>query len=179
VLLVEATERLMLEEGYAAVSSRRVAAEAGVKPALVHYYFPSMDDLFLAVLRRGAERNMARHEAARSSDRPLRAMWQLSREPHGTALLMEFAALANHRKAVRKEIAAYGRRYRRLQVAAVSAVFADYGIDDPDLTPEAVAVLMTGLANVLVLERTLGLRSGHKEAIALVEQLLDRFEPLR
>src|SRR5690349_20615746 len=50
-----ATAQIMLEEGYAASTSRRVAAKAGVKPALVHYYFPSMDDLFLAVLRDSAE----------------------------------------------------------------------------------------------------------------------------
>ena len=52
--LIQANAQIMLEEGYAAATSRRVAAKAGVKPALVHYYFPSMDDLFLAVLRAGA-----------------------------------------------------------------------------------------------------------------------------
>ena len=58
--LIQATAQIMLEEGYAAATSRRVAAKAGVKPALVHYYFPSMDELFLAVLRAGAEINLQR-----------------------------------------------------------------------------------------------------------------------
>jgi len=40
-LLIEATGALMVEEGYAAATSRRVAARAGVKPALVHYHFPN------------------------------------------------------------------------------------------------------------------------------------------
>ena len=53
--LLDAAEQLMLEEGYAAVTSRRVAAQAGLKPQLVHYYFRTMDDLFLAVFRRRAE----------------------------------------------------------------------------------------------------------------------------
>ena len=57
----------MVDEGYAAATSRRVAAKAGVKPALVHYYFPSMDDLFVAVLRDKAEDNMA--ETARATGR--------------------------------------------------------------------------------------------------------------
>jgi AcrR family transcriptional regulator len=35
--LIEATAQIMLGEGYAAATSRRVAAKAGVKPALVHY----------------------------------------------------------------------------------------------------------------------------------------------
>ena len=41
--LIEATAQIMLDEGYAAATSRRVAAKAGVKAALVHYYFPSMN----------------------------------------------------------------------------------------------------------------------------------------
>ena len=52
--LLDAAEQLMLREGYAAVSSRRVAAEAGIKPQLVHYYFRTMDDLFLETYRRRA-----------------------------------------------------------------------------------------------------------------------------
>ena len=39
-MLIAATSQIMVEEGYAAATSRRVAAQAGVKPALVHYYFP-------------------------------------------------------------------------------------------------------------------------------------------
>ena len=60
--LVDAAEQLLLEEGYAAVSSRRVGAQAGLKPQLVHYYFRSMDELFLEVFRRRADANLARFE---------------------------------------------------------------------------------------------------------------------
>src|SRR6478736_4441687 len=60
--LLDAAEELMLDEGYAAVTSRRVAAKAGLKPQLVHYYFRSMDDLFLEVFRRRADANVARVE---------------------------------------------------------------------------------------------------------------------
>ncbi len=38
-VLLDTAEQLMIEEGYAAVTSRRVASEAGLKPQLVHYYF--------------------------------------------------------------------------------------------------------------------------------------------
>ncbi|MDQ2635255.1 MAG: TetR/AcrR family transcriptional regulator, partial [Actinomycetota bacterium] len=75
--LIEATAQVMLEDGYAAATSRRVAAKAGVKPALVHYYFPTMDDLYLAVLRAGAEANLARQRQALIEDRPLHALWRL------------------------------------------------------------------------------------------------------
>ncbi len=73
-LLLDAALRLMVDEGYAAVTSRRVAAEAGLKPQLVHYYFRTMDDLFVAVVRRGAAQNLERQARALSSPQPLRAL---------------------------------------------------------------------------------------------------------
>ena len=42
--LLSAAQQLMVEDGYAAVTTRRVAAKAGLKPQLVHYYFQSMED---------------------------------------------------------------------------------------------------------------------------------------
>lgn len=60
----------MREEGYAAATSRRVAAEAGVKQALVYYYFPTMDDLFVEVLRAGAETALTRMRALLAEDDP-------------------------------------------------------------------------------------------------------------
>src|SRR6516225_639477 len=102
----------MLESGYAAVSSRRVAARAGLKPQLVHYYFRTMDDLFLALFRSRTDGGLERHAEALASDRPLRALWEVSRDPEGTALIMEFSALANHRKVIAAEIQRYGDRLR-------------------------------------------------------------------
>ncbi len=117
--LLDAAEQLMLAEGYAAVTSRRVAAQAGLKPQLVHYYFRTMDDLFLAVFRRRAEQGLERQADALASEQPLWSLWDLSRDPRGTALTMEFTALANHRKAIRAEIAASAERYRAEQLEGV------------------------------------------------------------
>ncbi len=48
-VLTVARERFATQ-GYAGTSVRAVAAEAGVDPALVHHYFGTKDDLFLAAL---------------------------------------------------------------------------------------------------------------------------------
>ncbi|WP_211285819.1 TetR/AcrR family transcriptional regulator, partial [Mycobacterium timonense] len=56
--LLEAVAQMMLEEGYASVTYRALAAKAGVTPSLVQYYFPSLDDIFVAAIRRYSERNM-------------------------------------------------------------------------------------------------------------------------
>src|SRR5919197_1551718 len=89
--LIEATAQIMLDEGYAAATSRRVAAKAGVKPALVHYYFPSMDDLFVAVLRDKAESNLEHQRQAIAEVQPLHALWQLN-SAHNAQLFTEFLA---------------------------------------------------------------------------------------
>jgi AcrR family transcriptional regulator len=175
--LLGIAERLMLDEGYAAVTSRRVAGVAGVNAALVHYYFPVTDDLFLAVYRRGAERALERHRAATDARQPLRAMWTLSMEARGTGLVMEFAALANHRKAVSAEIAKYGRRHRQLQTQAVSRIFADYRVDPTEMTPAQMVLQMTAVSRMLIVEKSIGLTTGHPQARALIEDFLDRYEP--
>ncbi len=174
--LLDTTERLMREGGYAAVSSRTVAKETGVTPALIHYYFPTLDDLFLAVFRRGAEKNLERHARALGSARPLRALWEFSIEPAGTALLTEFMALANHRKTIRAEIAEYADRFRRQQVELLTSRLEDYGLDPDDVPTSAVLVLIATVSRGIVMEDLLGQTTGHAETLALIERLLARYE---
>src|SRR5262249_4443223 len=101
-----------------------VAREAGLKPQLVHYYFRTMDDLFLAMSRTRAATGMEREATPLASPQPLRALWEYSTDPAGTALTMEFSGLANHRKAIKAEIARYAERFRAEQTKAL-AVLAD------------------------------------------------------
>jgi TetR/AcrR family transcriptional regulator, transcriptional repressor for nem operon len=56
--LLDCAENLMFEQGYASVTYRKVAARAGVTVGLVHYYFPNLDELFRALLRRRTDRNL-------------------------------------------------------------------------------------------------------------------------
>ncbi|HEY8527428.1 MAG TPA: TetR/AcrR family transcriptional regulator [Acidimicrobiales bacterium] len=175
-LLLDVTERLMREEGYAAVSSRRVASEANVTGGLVHYYFRTLDDLFLAVFRRRAEQELARLARALRSPQPLRALWERSVDPAGAGLIMEFVALSNHRKQIRSEIRRYAERHRAMQVEALASRFGAYGIDPDKVPPAALLVLLTGLSQVLVLEQAIGMTAGHAESRELVERVLRRLE---
>ncbi|TCN55973.1 TetR family transcriptional regulator [Rhodococcus sp. SMB37] len=175
-LLIQATGDLMLEEGYAAATSRRVAAKAGVNPALVYYYFPTMDDLFVAVLRRGAEANLERQRNALTSESPIRALWEVATEPRGAALLMEFMALANHRKEIRTEIAAYAERYRESQVAALTVILRARGVDLDALPPTLMSVMISSLGATLANESTLGITQGHKDLAEFAEDFVRVFE---
>src|ERR1700743_1876459 len=118
-MLVAATSQIRVGEAHAAATSRRVAAKAGLKPALVHYYFPTMDELYLAVFRRGAAVYLERQQNALASDRPLHAFWETLTEPKDTRLLLEFMGLANHRKEIKGEIAPWSERWRATQISAL------------------------------------------------------------
>ncbi len=176
-VLLDAAERLMLEEGYAAVTSRRIAARAGLKPQLVHYYFRTMDDLFLALFRRRADQGLERQARTLGSTQPLWSLWDLSRDPRGTALTMEFTALANHRKAIRAELLASAERYRAGLLEAFRSVLARYEIDETEFPPIVCAVLLTSVSTFLVIEQAmLGMSTGHAETVAFVEDLIRRLE---
>jgi len=178
--LLDAAEKLMLEEGYAAVTSRHVAAKADLKPQLVHYYFRTMDDLFLALFRRRAEQGLERQAEALASAQPLWALWDLSRDPRGTSLTMEFIALANHRKAIRSEIASAAERFRAEQFKGIEAVLGRYGVSPEQCPPMVFTVLLSSISRFLVIERvTLGMSTGHDETVAFVEDFLFRMEGKR
>src|SRR6478752_5865557 len=173
--LIEATAQIMLAEGYAAATSRRVAAKAGVKPALVHYYFPSMDDLFVAVLRDKAEHNLEHQRQAIAQAQPLHALWLLN-SATDAQLFTEFLAMANHRKAIRSEISAYAMRFRDLEEGVVTLALKARGIDLELFPPVVMTMIMGGLARMVLHEQGLGITRGHSEAAAFIDRWLDRFE---
>src|SRR4051794_33791944 len=175
--IVQGAEQLMLEEGYASVTFRAVASRAGVTAGLVQYYFPTLDDLFVALLRDATDRTLDRIAATAEADQPLRAVWEYASNRRGNALLLELMALANHRKAIAPIIGEGGERVRQAQLDALEAKWPDYGLDEDDVSPHAVLFLMSCIPRMAHLEEAFGTRTGHREAISLVEQFLDRVEP--
>ena len=73
---LDAAERLLVTAGYAGISVRRLAEEAGANHGLVHYYFGSMEELFLRVLERFTVRLIERQRAMYSADAPFIEKWR-------------------------------------------------------------------------------------------------------
>ena len=174
-LLLEAAEQVMLEEGYAAVSSRRIASQAGLKPQLVHYYFRTMDDLFLALLRQRLDGVHARYAEALASENPLRAIWEVCRNGEATPLINEFMGLANHRKVIAAEIARHGESTHRLQAEALSSYLKQRQLDEA-LPPIAATGILTAIAMFIRDQVSVGLTEGHREIEALVERWIEWIE---
>ena len=173
--LIEATAKLMRNEGYAAATSRRVAAEAGVKQALVYYYFPTMDDLFVEVLRAGADVSLERMRAALTDADPLRTLWEMNSDSRLTSLNTEFMALANHRKTIRTELRAYAERVRDIETAAVTVALRARGVDLDKFPPVAVSMLIAQTARSLCNEDAVGVTLGHAEMRDFVDAQLTAF----
>ncbi|HET7665871.1 MAG TPA: helix-turn-helix domain-containing protein [Mycobacterium sp.] len=175
-VLLDAAEQLLLEEGYAAVTSRRVAERAGLKPQLVHYYFRTMEDLLLEVFRRRAEEGLVVLKTALASPQPLWALWRFSTAPDATRLTMEFMGLANHRKGLRAEIVYYSERFREEQNNAIASALQRYGVSTSDVPPVIWTVFATSVSQAIVMERALGMSSGHDETLKYCEAWLRRLE---
>jgi AcrR family transcriptional regulator len=170
--ILDSTEQLMLDEGYAGVSSRKVAVRAGLKSNLLHYYYRSMDDLFIAVFRRREEWHFAHFAAAAASDKPLHALWALGMDAASSKLNLEFNALACHRPALREVIGRSAIRDRAAVASALQTVFDRYGIDSACYPPRLVAMTMAALARSLAIERALGVDQDHHDARTYIDDLL-------
>jgi AcrR family transcriptional regulator len=174
--LLDGAEQIMLRDGYAAVTSRRLDTETGLK---VHYHFGSIDDLFIAAVRRRGEVNLALMAEALSSAEPLRAWWRLASDRRGSRLLVEITAAANHRPALQVEVAAFARETRRLQIEALDHLLDEYGIDRDAYPPSLVAPTIQGLAFAMAYDQAAGFDTAQDEASLAMDKLLDRLERQR
>jgi AcrR family transcriptional regulator len=147
-----------------------------VDVALVYYYFANMDELFLALFRRGADVSLETQTKVLASSQPLWGLWDLTHRQTSTALTLEFIALANHRKAIRAEIADYLKKFRTMQLETMTTVLESYGID-PVTRPAASTILsMWGISQYLLIEQAFDLDIGHAETVALIEAHIGALE---
>ena len=179
-LLLDCLERLMAETGYASVSYRAVAAKAKVTSGLVQYYFPTLDDLFVAAIRRRSEQNVERlAEALRTNpDEPLRVLWDYSRDESSSALTTEFLALGNHRKSIKSEIAEATEQVRRLQLDAIQAQLGAPEMSLGPLPRDVLLFVLTGIPKLLRLEAGVGISASHADVVVAFERYLDTVEPV-
>jgi len=177
--LLDATEEIIIHEGYAAVSSRSAALKAGIAPPLVHYYFSTIDDLFIAVLQRYSAPMIQEMQSALASTEPLQAWWDIAADPRGATLLVELLAAANHRPALRAEIGKVARDLRRVQIEALTGLAAEYGLDLDEYPPALIAATVQGLAFGLVSDQVSGYETAHDVAASAVSRLITRLEARR
>ena len=163
--LLDCVEQLMLAKGYAAVTYRAVAAAGEVTAGLVQYYFPTLDDLFIAAIRRRSDQNLLRLKEALDArpDQPLHVLWDYSQEESSAALTTEFLALGNHRKSIASVIAEVSEEVRQVQTDAIAAVVPANGFDIKGLSADALLFLVTDVPKLIRLEASVGIDSTHSQ----------------
>ena len=175
--MLDAAELILLEEGYAALSSPRVAEYTGATRRLVYYYFRTMDDLVLETLKRFSRRELDRLENAARSERPLDELWNNCINTSDAPILSEFMAVANRDENVREEVVSFIERSRKIQAKVLRNAISKSHIHLSLVTPEALAFVATSLSLALNREAALGVKMGHSLIISRLKQLVQLVEP--
>lgn len=174
--LIDAAAELLAEEGFPAITARRVAGHADLKPQLVHYYFRSMEELVVTVFQRSSAIYFGLHDEALSSPRPLQALWALNSGVPEAKRILEFVALSKQYPLLRDEMQKAGASFRALQTEAIEKVYAQRGITAPDISAPVLATLMSAVARSLVIESQVGLDKAHAETRDLIVRYLAQIE---
>jgi len=177
--LLDAVERVFFKDGHAKVSYRVAAAGAGVTPGLVQYYFPTIDALFAAMIRRLIDRDIARwNDGLKSrSDEPLRVLWEYSWSEAAGAFGTEMMALGARRPSLLPLISDGTEHIRKVQLQALEQKYRSFSFLDEVFPPDAMVLLVTSIPKVLSLEQGVQVTMAHRSLIKAFERYLDTVEP--
>jgi TetR/AcrR family transcriptional regulator len=181
--LLDAAERLLIDEGYAAVTTRRLAQTAGINHGLVHYYFGSMEQVLLATATRATDRILARQREMYAADVPFLSKWRTAMSfleqdlaAGYSKLTSELRAMAWNHPEIRAIASDVNRRWREVLTEAFTAAAVEYGIDPDDAPIEALVALAMTFQIGLVAERLMGVTAGHEVLLESIDEWLQRLE---
>jgi AcrR family transcriptional regulator len=174
--LLDAAERLLIETGYAGLTTRRVAAEAGVNHGLVHYYFGSMEELLLQVLERFTDRLIERQNAMYAADVPFLEKWRTAMrwleedvEAGYPKVWWELQAMAWNHPEMRDRLVRVDGVWRGLLRTYFASALDEYGIDFP---LEATVSLVMTFNKGMQIEQLSGIDTGHRDLLDWIDNWL-------
>jgi AcrR family transcriptional regulator len=180
---LDAAERLLVSTGYAGISVRRLADEAGANHGLVHYYFGSMEELFLRVLERFTLRLIERQRAMYSTDAPFIDKWRAAMRYLDEDLKagypkvwFELQAMAWNHPDMRERVTRVNDEWREVLTEAFTTAAKDYGLDRRRFPVEAMVALVMTFNVGMMLERMEGVSTGHDELLAGIDRWLAELE---
>lgn len=173
ISMLDAAIEILKEEGYAALTSRRIADYLGIKQRLLYYYFHTMDEVVMDAFKKLSQHDLARLEEAFASDRPVHKIWDVFMHTSDARLITEFMALANRNEGLRAEVIDFIEKARKIQVKALKKVM---GPESP-LTPDVLAFMASSLALSLNREEALGIKKSHAGVKKAISSYFDRLEP--
>jgi AcrR family transcriptional regulator len=184
---LDAAERLLIGVGYSGITTRRLAEEAGANHGLVHYYFGSMENLFVRVLERFTERLVARqrHMYARTDisgvEKWKTAMSFLESDLAAgyPKIWLELQALGWNRPDIAQRVAKVNQEWRDVLTDAFDRMMDEYGVDRERFPLAAVVSLVMTFNEGLMVERLSGISTGHRDLMEMVGRWLESLEDSR
>jgi TetR/AcrR family transcriptional regulator len=178
---LDAAERLLVEIGYAAITSRRLAEEADANLGLLHYYFGSMEELFVQVLERFTGRLIQRQRSMYASPLPYIEKWRaamryLDEDRPYQKIWWELQAMAWNRPDYRPRIAAVLSAWREAMRASVAEALTRYRLEEAGFTTDDWITLIVAANEGIILERLSGIDQGHSELLAAIDRWLQGLE---
>jgi AcrR family transcriptional regulator len=180
---LDAAERLLIEVGYAGITTRRLAEEAGANAGLVHYYFGSMEEVFVRALERFTDRLIARQREMYAADIPFIDKWRTAMGYLDEDLAagypkvwLELQALGWNRPDLRERVAHVNAEWRGVLRDAFGQALDEYGLDARAFPLEAIVSLVMTFNVGIELERLSGISDGHRELLAWVDGWLEQLE---
>jgi AcrR family transcriptional regulator len=178
---LDAAERLLVDVGYAGITTRRLAEETGANHGLVHYYFGSIEDLFLRVLERFTDRLIVRQRAMYASDAPYIAKWRaamryLDEDRPYQKIWWELQAMAWNRPELQERIARVHGAWCDAMRGAVTDAVRRYRLDHTGLSADAWVTLIVAVNEGIILERLSGIDRGHEALLTQIDQWLSTLE---
>jgi AcrR family transcriptional regulator len=173
--LLDAAERLLVDVGYAGITTRRLAEQAGVNHGLVHYYFGSNENLLVRALERFTARLVARQRELYAADAPFIEKWRTamryltSDDVTYEKVWLELQALGWNHPELRDHLARVNGEWRAVLTEALDEPRREHRIDMP--LDALVALVMTFNIGIMV-ERLGGIDTGHDELLEWIDQWL-------
>ena len=174
--LLDAAERVLVDAGYAGITTRRLAEEASVNHGLVHYYFGSVENLLVRTLERFTERLITRQREMYAADMPFLEKWRtamrylVSEDVAYEKVWLELQALAWNQPDLREHLAHVNAEWRTVLTEAFEQPHRDLGIEMPLET--LVSLVMTFNQGIIV-ERLGGIETGHGELLEWIDAFLE------
>ena len=184
--ILGAARGCLLADGYANLSTRRVAEAAGVPLSQIHYHFGSKRHLILAVLDAENERLLERQRQMFDAPEPLWVRWELACdfldadiESGYVRILQEMIAAGwsdpEVAVAIRRMIGEWPR-----MLSGVARRERDRGVDFGEFTPDEVGALMAvpflGAEELILLgvtESTMPMRSALRKVGVLLRRVAE------
>jgi AcrR family transcriptional regulator len=171
--LLDAAERLLVEVGYAGITTRRLADEAGVNHGLVHYYFGSNENLLVRALERFTERLIDRQRQLYASDVPFVDTWRtamrflMADDLAYEKVWLELQALGWNDPVLRERLVRVNAEWRGVLAEAFEEPRRALGVDMP--LEALVSLVMTFNLGIIV-ERLGGIETGHAELLDWIDK---------